>query len=187
MKKMILSTITLILFWLGAVSASDTLGTSNVWYASLLRQYFPSKIPIHGIEYSTKTMPCLHKDITKFDIVAEKVNLFGPAFQVKGTVKLGTVTQPFQVIKGAMGEKYMLHLQAFLFSPNGKILWQQKGYPQGGAWVNGNGDSASFVLVDAFNGSIYGSKLLIIAAGDPILSDNSGSRVILGVKQITLK
>jgi len=183
MKKIIFSTITLILFWLGAASANDTLGTSNVWYASLLRQYFPFKISIHGIEYSTKIIPCLPKDITKFDVVAEKVNLFGPAFQVKGTVKLRAITNSFTVINGAMGEKYMLHLQAFLFSPNGKILWQQRGYPKGG-WVNGKGDLASFILIDAFEGSIKKTVLLIIAAGHPIISDNSETMVILGVKRI---
>lgn len=181
--KIIIPFIVLILFWMAPVSACDTLGTASVWYESLLIQYFPHKIPINLNEYSTKDIPCLPKDITKFNFVAEKINLFGPAFQVKGTVNLGAITKPFRVINGAMGEKYMLHLQAFLFSKNGNILWQQNGFPKGG-WVNGKGELVNFMLIDAFEGSINNTVLLIIAAGDPIFSHNNNTRVILGVKQI---
>ena len=184
MKTIILSVVALIIFWTGSVSACDSSGASSVWYSSILKKYFPSKLKINLNEYSIKDIPCLPTDITKFNVVAEKVNLYGPAFQVKGSIKLKAVPLPFWVIDGAMGEKYMLHLQAFLFSSSGNIIWQQNGFPKGG-WVNGRGDVVDFILIDAFEGSINKAVLLIIAAGDPILSDNSDTRVLLGMKKLT--
>lgn len=169
------------------ITAQNTLSTSKVWYASILQKYFPLGVKIDDIQYPLHAMPCLPKDITKFNVVAEKIDIgLGPAFQVRGTVKLGAVPSPFKVIDGAKGKKYMLHLQAFLFSPDGRIVWEQKGFPKGDAWMNADGDMASFHLINAFEGSTQGCKLLVIGAGDPILSDYDEIRVILGVKLISL-
>lgn len=188
MKKLVLLTIIFVMLAASVVTAQNTLSTSKVWYASVLQKYFPSGIKIHNIHYPLHDMLCLPKDITKFNVVAKKTDIgVGPAFQVRGTVKLGVVPSPFTVIDGAKGKKYMLYLQAFLFSPGGRIIWEQDGFPKGDAWVNANGDKASFVLINAFRGSTHGCKLLVLAAGDPIFSDHPyESRVILGIKLISL-
>jgi len=46
------------------------------------------------------------------------------------------------------------------------------------------GDSVSFRLIDGFKGSLAGHELIIIAAGDPILSEVSETRTILGLKKL---
>ena len=175
------------LFMVSFLFSQNTVSTSKIWYASLLKKYFPRGISIHGINYPLDTIPCLSKDITKFNVTAEKVNIgLGPALQIIGTLKLGKIEEPFSVIDGAKGNVYMLHLQAYLFSPSGVVTWQQKGFPVGDSWVSAAGDKVEFRLINAFNRSITGCVLLIIAAGDPILSDYDEIRVILGVKKINL-
>lgn len=175
------------LFIVSFLFSQNTVSTSKIWYASLLKKYFPHGISIHGINYPLDTIPCLPKDITKFNITAEKVNIgLGPALQIKGTLKLGKIEEPFSVIDGAKGKAYMLHFQAYLFSPIGIIIWQQKGFPIGDSWVSAAGDQVEFRLINAFNRSTNRCVLLIIAAGDPILSDYDEMRVILGVKKINL-
>jgi len=168
--------------------SQDTVSSSKVWYASLLKGYFPNGLSIHGINYSLNSLPCLPKDITKFNITAGKTDIgFGSAFEVKGSLKLGKIMEPFSVMDGAKGKKYMLLLQAYLFSASGQILWQQQGFPIGNSWVSADGGSAEFRLINAFSGSTRGCVLLIIAAGDPVMSDYDEWRVIIGVKRINLK
>jgi hypothetical protein len=81
----------------------------------------------------------------------------------------------------------MLHLQAYLFSPAGALVWQQKGFPAGGAWLPSSGARAEFTLINAYRGAtLSGHELLVIAAGDPIFSTKSETRVLLGAKRQTL-
>lgn len=169
------------------VLAQESLATSKLWYAPILRAHFPSKIPIHGWEYPISEIPCLPADITKFDVSAGTTTALNVrAFQVRGSITLGPVPAPFEVVDGAQGRRYMLHLQAYLFSPGGKLVWSQQGFPAGGAWMRGSGDSANFTLIDSYQGSTSGYELIVLAAGDPIFSSSSETRVILGAKRLVL-
>lgn len=162
---------------------APTLATTDLWYGPVLRGHFSTTIPIHGWDYPLSELPCLPQDITTFDVSA---TVAGGAFQVRGAITLGKVATPYSVLDGAQGERYMLHLQAYLFSPNGRLVWQQQGFPAGGAWVEAGGDSASFVLIDSYSGSASGHELIVLAAGDPIFSDSSETRVVLGAKRLVL-
>lgn len=169
------------------VFGQESLATSKLWYAPILRAHFPSKIPIHGWQYPLSEIPCLPADITKFDVSARTTTALGVrAFEVRGSMTLASVPAPFQVVDGAQGRRYMLHLQAYLFSPEGKLVWSQHGFPAGGAWMNGSGDSASFTLIDSYQGSTSAHELIVLAAGDPIFSSSSETRVILGAKRVLL-
>ena len=169
------------------VFAQESLATSKLWYAPILRAYFPSKIPIHGWEYPISGIPCLPADITKFNLSAGTTTAYGVrAFQIRGAITLGPVPAPFEVVDGAQGRRYMLHLQAYLFSPEGRLVWSQQGYPGGGAWMNGSGDSASFTLINSYQGSTNANELIVLAAGDPIFSSIWETRVILGAKRLVL-
>lgn len=149
--------------------AEHSLATSQLWYGPVLRAHFPSKIPIHGWKYPISEIPCLPKDITKFRVTAGTTTAVGVcAFQVRGSVTLSPIPTPFEVVDGARGRRYMLHLQAYLFSPQGKLVWSQQGFPAGGAWINGSGDSADFTLIDSYRGSTSRHELLLLAAGDLI-------------------
>lgn len=159
------------------ISTSNVMSASNPWYVSFLDKYFPSGVSIHGIKYSDY----LPEDITKFDVKVQKVNIgLGPALQIDGTVRIGKIPSPAIAVNG----KYMLLLQAYLISSNGKIIWQQQGFPKNNSWMNANGDTASFLLINSFSGSTNGATLLIIAGGDPIISGKKGVRTILGIKKI---
>lgn len=165
------------------LAAQHTLSSSDVWYAGPLRQVFPTAIPIHSATYAPSDLPVHPTDITTFDVTTEAT---GGALSVTGTVRLGAVEDPFVVIDGAQGHKYMLFLQAFLVSPNGRVVWKQNGFPQGGAWVSASGDSKSFILINSYRGPTSGYTLWILAAGDPIFSDEPDIRAVIGAKRIQL-
>jgi len=160
-----------------------TVETTNLWYGPLLRNHFPKTIPIHGWDYPISELPCHSKDITQFNLTATATST---AFQVSGSVTLGSLISPFTVMDGAHGKKYMLHLQAYLFSPTGRIVWQQKGFPIGDAWVKAEGSIVEFTLINSYSGSTSGYELIVLAAGDPIFSSNPEIRVVLGMKRIIL-
>lgn len=164
-----------------------TVATTNLWYGPVLRKHFPKSIPIHGWEYPISKLPCHPTDITHFDVTTATTRTYGSlALQVSGSLTLGSITSPFEVIDGAQGKKYMLHLQAYLFSPSGKVVWKQKGFPVGNAWVKAEGGKVNFTLINSYSGNTDGYKLFVLAAGDPIFSSSSEIRVILGAKQIAL-
>ncbi len=170
-------TLIIFLFVIMMVMPISAMSLSNVWYASLMDKYFHSGVFLHNIKYSHY----LSKDITNFDVSVDKINIgFRPALQIKGTVKIGNLPSSAIAVNG----KYMLFLQAYLISSNGKIIWQQQGFPKNNSWMNANGDTASFLLINNFNGSTDGATLLIIAGGDPIISGKKGVRAILGIKKI---
>lgn len=159
------------------------LGGSRLWYAKPLRSRFGGTITFHGLGYDVDRMPCLPADITKFDVRASSRNT---VLAVSGSLTLGRIPSPFKVIDGAQGRRYMLLLQAYLFSSNGVLVWEQEGFPQGDAWVEARGDSVSFSLQGRYSGRTSGYELWLLAAGDPLLSSTTETRVILGAKRVVL-
>ncbi len=161
-----------------------TVKTTNLWYGPILRSHFPNSIPIHGWDYPIEQLPCHTEDITQFIVTTKKTS---SAFQVSGSLTLGLLVSPFSVMDGAHGKKYMLHLQAYMFSPSGRLVWQQKGFPVGDAWVNASGGKVEFTLINSYSGSTSGYEVIILAAGDPVFSTNSEIRVVLGAKKIIVE
>ena len=185
MRTKILITILICLLINNFIFSQHTVSTSKAWYASLLKQYFASGINFLRTNHPLNSLPCLPKDITKFDISCRKVDIgFGPAFQITGKLKLGKIMKPFGIM--TKKKQYMLILKAWLFSPKKQIMWQQKGYAIGSSWVSINGEIVEFKLINSFNRSIVGNTLIIIAIGEPIFSDYDETRVILGVKKVNL-
>lgn len=168
--------------------SQNTVSTSKVWYAPLLKKYFPNGIDVLRVRIKLNNFPCLPKDITKFNVVAKKVNSpVGPAFQITGTLGLSKIVPPFyKFFEFIKRKEYLLIIKAYMFSPGGKILWQQKGYAIGDSWIPADGDTVKFKLINAFRGSTNGCTLLILAIGDISMSDYDESRTILGVKKISL-
>jgi hypothetical protein len=163
------------------LQAQQSASSSGIWYASVLKERFPQGIPIHGVTYALDDIPVLPRDVTRFQVSAVVAQVIGArALRVSGSLQLGAILQPFEVIDGAQGQQYMLYLQAYLFSPRGALVWEQQGFPAGGAWVQASGSQVQFMLIDAYRGSLTGHELLVIAAGDPIFSSNPETRVILG-------
>ena len=160
---------------------------AEVWCISPLKVRFPTGVKIHGIAYPLNKLLCLPQDITNFTITAGRKNIgLGPAFAVEGSLTLGAISPPFKVFDGAQGKKYSLHLQTFLISPEGQVVWEQQGFPQGGSWISADGATVRFMLINAYSGPTKGYRALILAAGDPILSGSSETRVILGLKEVIL-
>jgi len=127
-------------------------------------------------------------DLASFSASASTTDIgLGPAFAVRGSVRLRPLPPPFRVVDGAMGKRYMLHLQAYLIAPSGLVVWSQKGFPQGGAWVDAGGAQANFSLIDAYSGPTAGHTVLIVAAGDPVLSDLPATRVLLGADEFKVQ
>lgn len=167
-------------------SAGDLVGESGVWYAKILRTLFPQGVEIHGTTYPLATLPCLPKDITRFSITAGRKDIgLGPAFAVEGSIHLGKVTSPFRPL--ATDRLYALHLQAFLIAPDGRVVWRQKGFMRGNKLVSADGGAGNFMLIGAYRGPVSGYRALVLAAGDPILSNHRGTRVLLGAKMVTVK
>jgi len=168
--------------------AGYTVADSSVWYARKLLALFPDAIPIHGVTYAATELPCVPTDLAGFSADASTTDIgLGPAFAVRGSVSLRSLPPPFHVVDGPMGKGYMLHLQAYLIAPSGRVVWSQKGYPQGGAWVNAEGAQANFFLIDAYSGPTAGHTVLIVAAGGPVLSDLSETLVLLGADEIKVQ
>lgn len=165
-------------------SPADLISTSDVWYASELRELFPSGIEIEHWEYSLDELPCLPEDIITFNIDETGVVNQGGArgFGLSGTLEVGAIESPFHVIDGT----YMLKLQAYLVSPNGQVVWTQNGYLRGEAWVSDQGHTGEFVLISAYSGSPSGHKLIVVALGDPVYSDYEESVAVLGAKIMQL-
>jgi hypothetical protein len=171
----------------GTSATADPLAGSELWYAPILREHFPSEIPIHGWDYPISEIPCLPKDITKFHLQPDVTSALGPrAFRIRGSVELSSVPPPFEVVDGAKGRRYLLHLQAYLFSPTGQLVWSQQGFPAGDAWIAASGGSREFTLIDLYQGPTQGYELIVLAAGDPIFSDSAETRVILGAKRLVV-
>jgi len=161
--------------------AGYTVADSPVWYATTLLALFPEAIPLHGVTYAARELPCVPVDLTSFSGSASTTDIgFGPALVVQGSVSLRPLPPPFRVLDGGMGKRYMLHLQAYLIAPSGRVVWSQEGFPQGGPWVSAEGAQANFTLIDAYSGPTARHTVLIVAAGDPVLSALAKTGVLLG-------
>lgn len=159
------------------------LSDSRLWYAKPLRERLGRTFSLHGTNYDSARLPCLPADITKFDFAVSQRD---SVLAVEGSLGLGRIPNPFKVIDGAQGSRYMLLLEAYLFAPNGTLVWHQQGFPKGDAWVKATGDSVSFALVGDYRGATSGYDLWVVAAGDPLLSSTSETRAILGAKRTRL-
>jgi hypothetical protein len=160
---------------------------SSPWCISALKPSFPTGVKIHGNVYPLNKLSCVSRDVTNFTVTAGRTDMgLGPAFAIEGSLAVGALLPPFKVFDGAHGRKYMLHLQGFLLSPDGRVVWERQGFPQGEAWVSADGGTVRFILIGAYNGAIKGYKALVLAAGDPIFSNSSEIRVVLGIKEVLL-
>lgn len=162
----------------------EALSRSSASFAKALREWFPEKISIHGWSDYTTRIRCSNKDLTHFGAKASRTDIgLGPALQIKGSLTVDALPPGLTVVDGANGKKYMLLLQAFLFSPEGKLLWSQQGFPKGDSWVPEKGATVDFTLINAHSGALRGSTAAILAIGDPIfIEGTSETRVILGMQ-----
>ncbi len=169
--------------------AQDILSDSSVWFSKALISLFPDKIFIHGVDYYPSRIPCSNIDITHFNVKSGLTDIgSGPALYIKGSLQLDALSSNLKVIDGAQGKKYMILLQGYLFSPDGKLLWKQQGFAQNNSWVNISGSTSQFILINSFSGSLTGCTAVILAVGDPIIVEgNSETRVILGIKLISFQ
>lgn len=164
----------------GSLGPSPTsLQHCQVWFAKELRSRFGDAIPFHGSEIAFDRIACLPTDITSFTFSARQSVI---TFSVAGSLKLSALPAPFKAIDADREAGYTLLLQAYLFSPDGRLVWSQEGVPEGDARVSARGGSVRFKLIDTYMGSLSGHQLLVVAAGDPILSAAAETRVILGAK-----
>lgn len=173
----------------GFLFGQEALSTSQVWFSNALRAWFPEKIEIHGSSYYTTRIGCSNKDLTYFKAQAGKTDVgLGSAFRIEGSLIIDPLPSGLKVVNGAKGKKYMLLLQGYLFSQNGKLLWSQKGFPQAESWVPHSGSTTKFKLINKFSGSLKGCTAVVIAIGDPIfIEGTSESKVILGMKRYSFK
>lgn len=169
--------------------SQERLSESSVWFSKVLKSLFQDKISIHGVDYYLSRIPCSDVDITHFNVKSGLTNIgYGTALYIKGSLQLDALPKNLRVLDGAQGKKYMLLLQGYLFSPDGKLLWKQQGFAQNNSWVNISGSSSDFVLINSFSGSLTGCTAVILAVGDPIIVEgNSETRVILGMKLISFQ
>jgi hypothetical protein len=108
---------------------------------------------------------------------------------VNGKLEIGPLPDGFRVLNPKKPQ-YLLVLQAYLFSPSGRLVWAQDGYPKGGAWIDAGGGTVSFTLIDSYAGSTAGHELVVVVAGDPIIGEGDEGMetpVVLGAKKMTLK
>ncbi len=171
------------------VHAQDSIASSSTWFAKALRDWFPEAIEIHGAKYPITRIRDASVDLTHFKSKAGKSDIgLGPTFSIKGSLTLDSLPPGLKVIDGTQGKKYMLLLQGYLFSPEGKLLWSQKGYPKGNSWVQASGSTTKFHIISRFKGMLKGCTAVILAAGDPILiKGTSETRVILGMKRFSFQ
>lgn len=173
----------------GPLHGQEVLSKSPVCFGKALHAWFPEKIEIHGATYYATRIRCSNKDLTHFKARAGKTDIgLGTSFRIEGSLTLDSLPPGLKVVNGAKGKKYMLLLQGYLFSQQGKLLWSQKGFPQGESWVPHSGSTTKFKLFDKFSGSLKGCTALVIAIGDPIfIEGTSETKVILGLKRYSFK
>ncbi|NOY07324.1 MAG: hypothetical protein GXP33_00570 [Spirochaetes bacterium] len=171
------------------VYAQDSLASSSTWFAKALRNWFPENIEIHSSKYPITRIRSSSVDLTHFKAKAGITNIgLGPAFHIEGSLTLDSLPSGLKVFDGAQGKKYLLQLQGYLFSPEGKLLWSQKGYPTGNSWVHVSGSTTNFHIINRFKGSLNACTAVILAVGVPILvKGSSETHVILGMKRFNFQ
>ncbi len=150
-------------------------------YAELI----PSKLAFSGVSYSSGELTCLPGDITTFEVETKLIDIgLGKSFRVDGAVTMGKMPAQYKAFNG----KYTLYLKAYVISRNGDIVWEQGGFPQGEVQVNISGGERKFSLINQLKGSLWRARVVVVAAGDPILSDEGGvGPVILGAAVVRAK
>ncbi|MDP2620389.1 MAG: hypothetical protein Q8P46_09460 [Hyphomicrobiales bacterium] len=156
---------------------------STVWFAQELIVHFGQSLPFHGSNFAFDRLASLPADITTFDVSAK---MDAATLSVAGSLELSALPIPLAAEGGGEDSSYKVRLQAYVFSPIGRLIWMQEGSPQEDAAVSAKGGSVAFELKRRFRGSLRGHLLLIVAAGEPVLTDEAGTPVILGVKKLML-
>jgi len=170
-----------------AAHAQGKLDSSSVWFAPVLRTWFSDKMPLGGSDVYLGRLACSNKDITRFDATAEAFQLSGSrAFRITGRLELGALPEGLKVIDGAMGPKYFVHLEGYLFNLDGTLVWQKDGVPQS-PWVEKIGSSVEFNVFGKYGGGFDGYTAVVLAWGEPILVEvTSDMRVVLGMKRFSM-
>jgi len=164
------------------LSQADRVADSDVWFAKLLRSKFGKSVTFDDRDFKLRSLACLPIDITTFQLSPKRT---AHAFALNGKLKVKALPKGYSVLNPRK-PKYMLILQGYLFSPTGKLVWAQNGYPKGSAWIGESGGTVSFILVDEYSGLTKGYELVVFVAGDPILGEGGETPVLLGAKRITL-
>lgn len=156
---------------------------SQVWFAKELRKHFQDSVFIHGYDLPLNRIACLPKDITRFNFSAKGTVI---TFSVSGSLELSALPAPFKTIGTVPDSGYKLYLQAYLFSPTGRLVWTQEGVPHEEAPVSADGGTITFDLIDTYMGSLKGHELLVVATAREILPQASHIPLILGAKTMRL-
>lgn len=160
----------------------NSVANSEVWFARLLRSKFGNTIRFNDHDYKSDELACLPIDITTITLSTRRI---GSGLYVEGTLKLDPLPKGYSALNRQRSE-YFVILQAYLFSPEGILVWTDDGFPKGESWVSVHGGDRSFILADDYAGRLDGHELLVLAAGDPLKGHGLKSPVLLGAKRVTL-
>ena len=166
-------------------ASGQALDVARVWYAKELREHFPNGVPIHGYTHPIDEIGVSPVDVTHFEIVAETVPVGSESIlRVSGTLRIDPL--PTEV-RTFLKPRYMIRLQAYLFSPDGSLIWTQHGFPQGDSWIGRSGGVRRLRLANDLRTPVGDAILIILALGDPLLMDGvPDAYVILGIKKLVL-
>lgn len=159
------------------------LSEATVWFAREIRRRFGDEMPLSGTPIPLREVACLPVDITRFVVTPAAT---GGVLILEGELIIGALPSGFSAFDGAQGRRYMVQIEAFLFSPTGELVWQQTGYPVGGAWIDAGGQSVLLRIVNPAPSTLPGHDLLLIAIGNPIRSDLGVAQAVLGGKRVSL-
>ncbi len=192
MKRILLMTAIIGLLFMGmgrvAGSADYSLKRSRVWYAPIIQQNFPSQVRVCGFETQIDGFNLYPKDITKFRAVSKVATSQGLlALKIGGSVAFGPLSAPFKASKENKN-RFAMYIEAFLFSPDGRLYDVQSFSKEGGNWVSLKGGKVNFSII---LGKGYdfdrGGWALLIASGEPLSVGSSEAEcVVIGAKKITL-
>ncbi len=166
---------------------AQVLENANVWYAEELRARFPNGVPIHGYTHPIDEIGASPVDVTHFDIVAETVPVGSESIlRVSGTLRIDPLPAEVRTF-GNPPPRYMVKLQAYLFSSDGRLIWTQHGFPQGDSWIGRAGGVRRLRLANDLRAPVGDARLIVLALGDPLLMDGvPDAYVILGIKKLVL-
>ena len=188
-----------------------TVPESKAWYSKYLRLYFKEGLIINGSDTLLSSILATSHDITVIETelvyleeLEEKVTedkapeeapeveaegergvtKKGGKVALKGTVKIGELPPPFEVLGRGAGKRYMVYVNAYILNEEKIPVWSGYGYPDEKLWLKPGGDEFTFLIDGEKNfKDEEGSRLLILVTGDPIFNSSDGStvtKVILG-------
>ena len=183
--RMLLLTALLTCTFAHAPAYAQTLQNATLWYAAELRDRFPGGIPVHGYTHALDEVGVSPVDITHFDVNAQVVQGGTASFlRVSGTFRLDPLPDPVRTLGSP---RYMIKLQGYVFSPDGRLVWTQQAFPQGDAWIGRDGGTRRLQFANSIRRSLAGGTLIILALGDPLLMDGApDAYVILGIKKLAI-